>query len=121
MKSVLLGLFAIAALAMAALPARTGDRSGRDERAADERLSFQTGGPWSPRVNLNADVAMVYGIGPDLPAKIETWRKHGYIIQVMTGVAWGNYQDYLYGRYDGKDHWDQAQTDRNGTRIQHGV
>jgi len=32
------------------------------ERAAEERLSFQTNGPWSPRTNLNADVAMVYGI-----------------------------------------------------------
>src|SRR5579872_242018 len=107
----------LAALVLAAAPAAP----RRDARAADERLSFQTGGPWSPRVNLNADVAMVYGIGPDLPAKIETWRKHGYIIQVMTGVAWGNYQDYLYGRYDGQDHWDQAQTEKNGIRIQHGV
>jgi hypothetical protein len=34
------------------------------ERPAEERLSFQTSGPWSPRTNLNADVAMVYGIGP---------------------------------------------------------
>jgi len=93
----------------------------RSARAADERLSFQTSGPWSPRTNLNADVAMVYGIGPDLPAKIETWRQHGYIIHVMTGVAWGNYQDYLYGRYDGQNHWDQAQKDRNGNIIGHGV
>jgi hypothetical protein len=37
-----------------------------DERATDERLSFQTNGPWSPRVHLNADVAMVYGIGARL-------------------------------------------------------
>jgi hypothetical protein len=26
-------------------------------RLAEERLSFQTAGPWSPRVNLNADVS----------------------------------------------------------------
>ena len=142
MKPVLLSLAALCALAAAVVLARGAEepdrdaggkasRGGargaparpahRDARAADERLSFQTGGPWSPRVNLNADVAMVYGIGPDLPAKIETWRKRGYIIQVMTGVAWGGYQDYLYGRYDGQDHWDQAQTDRNGNRFQHGV
>src|SRR5206468_626067 len=81
----------------------------------------QTSAGWSPRTNLNSDAVMVYGIGPDLAAKIESWRKRGYIIHVMTGVAWGGYQDYLYGRYDGQDHWDQAQTDRNGNRIQHGV
>jgi hypothetical protein len=90
------------------------------ERAAEERLSFQTSGPWSPRTNLNADVAMVYGIGPRMPASIETWRKHGYTIHVMTGVAWGQYQDYLNGQFDGQNHWDQAQTQADGKLILHG-
>ena len=90
------------------------------ERAAEERLSFQTSGPWSPRTNLNADVAMVYGIGQRMPANIETWRQHGYTIHVMTGVAWGQYQDYLNGRFDGQDHWDQAQTQADGKLILHG-
>ena len=72
------------------------------ERASEERLSFQTNGPWSPRTNLNSDVAMVYGIGARMPANIETWKQHGYIVQVMTGVAWGQYQDYLNGQFDGE-------------------
>jgi hypothetical protein len=38
----------------------------------------------------------------------------------MTGVAWGQYQDYLYGRFDGINHEDEAQTDRNGNKIGHG-
>ena len=29
----------------------------------------------------------------------------------MTGVAWGEYQDYLYGRFDGINHEDEVQTD----------
>jgi hypothetical protein len=91
-----------------------------DSRVAEERLSFQTGGPWSPRVNLDADVAMVYGIGPALPSKIESWRSRGYTIHVMTGVAWGQYQDYLDGKYDGKKHWDEAQMDSKGELILHG-
>ena len=90
------------------------------ERAADERLSFQTSGPWSPRTNLNADVAMVYGIGQRMPGNIETWRQHGYTIHVMTGVAWGQYQDYLNGEFDGQNHWDQAQTQADGKPILHG-
>ncbi len=90
------------------------------EQANDERLSFQTSGPWSARTNLNADVAMVYGIGPRMPANIETWRQRGYIPHVMTGVAWGQYQDYLNGQFDGTKHWDQAQTESTGKLILHG-
>ena len=54
------------------------------------------------------------------PANIETWRKHGYTIHVMTGVAWGQYQDYLNGQFDGQNHWDQAQTQADGKPILHG-
>ena len=63
---------------------------------------------------------MVYGIGQRMPANIETWRQHGYTIHVMTGVAWGQYQDYLNGRFDGQNHWDQAQTQADGKLILHG-
>jgi hypothetical protein len=85
-----------------------------------ERTCFQTGKPWSPQGNLRSDVAIVYGIDPSLPGRIETWRQRGYRIHVMTGVAWGQYQDYLYGRFDGVNHEDEAQTDRNGNKIGHG-
>ena len=91
------------------------------ERAADERLSFQSLEPWSARTHIDADVAMVYGIDPSLPDRIKTWRDKGYRIHVMTGVAWGEYQDYLFGRFDGKNHEDESQTDRNGNIIGHGI
>lgn len=90
------------------------------ERIDDERLSFQTHAPWSPRINLNADVVMAYGIESSLPSRLDTWRQHDYKLQVMTGVAWGEYQDYLNGKFDGMDHWDQAQKQSNGELIQHG-
>jgi hypothetical protein len=85
-----------------------------------ERTSFQTGGPWSAIANLRSDVAMVYGIDAGLPQRMQTWRDHGYRMHVMTGVSWGNYQDYLYGRFDGVNHEDEAQTDRAGKKISHG-
>jgi hypothetical protein len=65
-------------------------------------------------------VAIVYGIDPGLPERIRTWRDRGYRIHVMTGVSWGNYQDYLYGRFDGVNHEDEAQTDATGRKISHG-
>lgn len=89
-------------------------------RRAEERLSFQSGDPWTPRINLNADVAMVYGIGPRLPDLVNSWRGRGYKVELMTGVAWGGYEDYLDGKFDGQEHWDQAQTDSAGKHIIHG-
>ncbi len=85
-----------------------------------ERTSFQTSQPWSPVGNLRSDVAMVYGIDQTLPHRVKSWRDRGYRVHLMTGVAWGNYQDYLYGRFDGTNHVDNAQTDRNGNKISHG-
>ncbi len=91
-----------------------------DTNQIPERTCFQTGKEWTPRGNLRSDVAIVYGIDTNLPARIATWREHGYRTHVMTGVAWGEYQDYLYGRFDGINHEDEAQTDRNGDKIGHG-
>jgi hypothetical protein len=85
-----------------------------------ERTSFQTAQPWSPLGNLRSDVAMVYGIGKTLPERVKSWRDRGYRVHLMTGVSWGEYQDYLYGRFDGINHEDNAQTDRHGKKISHG-
>jgi hypothetical protein len=85
-----------------------------------ERTCFQTGGFYSDSANLRSDVAIVYGIDAKLPGRIATWRNKGYRIHVMTGVSWGHYQDYLYGRFDDINHEDEAQTDRNGNKISHG-
>jgi hypothetical protein len=85
-----------------------------------ERTCFQTSQPWSGLGNLRSDIAIVYGIGPTLPARMQSWRDHGYRIHVMTGVSWGSYQDYLYGRFDGINHEDEVQTDRHGNRHGHG-
>lgn len=109
-------VFAVAALRAAIAIAQT----PTDRPQAEQRLSFQAGAPWDPRINLNADVAMAYGIDKSLPKRLATWKAHGYIPQVMTGVAWGEYQDYIFGRWDGKSHLDEAQTMYNGDRIAHG-
>jgi len=85
-----------------------------------ERTCFQTAAPWSGIANLRSDVAITYGVDPGLPQRIQTWRDRGYRIHVMTGVSWGSYQDYLYGRFDGVNHEDEAQTDRASKKVSHG-
>jgi hypothetical protein len=85
-----------------------------------ERTCFQTQAPWDPMVDLRSDVAICYGIGKDIATRIADWASHGYVVHCMTGVAWGEYQDYLYGRFDGINHVDEAQTQKNGEVIGHG-
>ncbi|MCC6728010.1 MAG: hypothetical protein IT208_01595 [Chthonomonadales bacterium] len=111
-------LAALGAIALAGLLAGQAATKDPDQRL--ERTCFQTGAPYADRLNLRADVAIVYGIDAGMPGRIATWRERGYRIHVMTGVSWGEYQDYLYGRFDGANHEDEAQTERSGARISHG-
>jgi len=92
----------------------------RDPLQTMERTCFQTGRAWDARWNLRSDVAIVYGIDEGLPERMQSWRDRGYRIHVMTGVSWGHYQDYLYGRFDGVNHEDEAQTVGDGRKSSHG-
>lgn len=91
-----------------------------DPDRARERTCFQTGSAWAPDLDLGSDVAVCYGIDDGLAARLAGSKARGYVTHLMTGVSWGNYQDYLYGRFDGKNHVDEAQTDRYGNVISHG-
>jgi hypothetical protein len=91
-----------------------------DPQQVKERTCFQTGARWDARLQLRSDVAICYGIDGSIGERVRGWKAQGYLVQVMTGVAWGEYQDYLEGRFDGKPHMDEAQMDRNGQVIGHG-
>ena len=93
----------------------------RSAKTAPEWTGFQEARPYGPKYDLRTDFVMVYGISDDLPERIAGWKQAGYTVHLMTGVAWGEYQDYLYGRYDGRNHWDEAQTDRAGKHLLHNV
>jgi hypothetical protein len=110
---------AAALTALTASPLRA-DPPATRPAAAEPRLSFQSSAAWHPRINVDADTAMVYGVTPTTAWRMKTWRDHGYTISLMTGVAWGEYQDYLFGRFDGKNHEDEAQTTKDGRRLGHG-
>ncbi len=85
-----------------------------------ETTTFQTADFWKPELDLRSDVAIVYGVNRSFPERVKSWRERGYGIHMMTGVAWGGYQDYLEGRFDGKNHMDEGQVQRDGTMIMHG-
>lgn len=85
-----------------------------------ERTGFQEAAPYAPRSDLRTDFVMAYGVDPSLAQRLTRWREAGYVPHVMTGVSWGNYQDYLDGKIDGQDHWDESQATADGKPILHG-
>ena len=88
-----------------------------DRKRGIDRLSGKAG-EIRPSVDLGCDFIMVYGIDPTMPERIRQYRK-GYVIHLMTGNAWGEYQEYLDGKWDGRKHWDEGQVDRNGKDVIH--
>ena len=86
----------------------------------EERTGVQEQSPYRRRNDVQCDFVMVYGIH-DIKNRVKAWKKQGYVIHLMTGVAWGEYQDYLYGKFDGIDHHDEGQVRRDGKDISHGI
>lgn len=95
-----------------------------------EKTAFQTSSFWKPEIDVRADVAIIYGTSTqehlrfgDKPMtfeqRISSWRDKGYITHFMTGIAWGEYQDYFNGEWDGKTHFDEGQKNQGGEIIWH--
>ena len=86
------------------------------------KTTFQTSVGWRPTLDTRADAAIVYGtISPEsLQERIQSWQERGYETYYMTGIAWGAYQDYFTGKWDGRWHLDEGQVEANGDTIWHG-
>ena len=107
---------------MACSPARTATDSAK--------TTFQTSRAWRPTIDNRADAVMVYGVGGNpsdkgrgnasVEERLKSWKDRGYTTHFMTGIAWGQYQDYFTGEWDGKWHLDEGQVQASGDTIWHG-
>ncbi|WP_225048276.1 hypothetical protein [Lacticaseibacillus kribbianus] len=86
----------------------------------EERTGYQEIAPLNPAIDVGTDFVMVYGNDDTVADRIREYKRHGYVVHLMTGSAWGDYADYLYGKWDGRDHWAEAQTKADGTIVGHG-
>ena len=93
------------------------------------KTTFQTGQGWRSTIDNRADAVMVYGVGGNptdkgapgsVEARLASWRERGYDTHFMTGIAWGGYQDYFTGSWDGEWHLDEGQVRMEGDTIWHG-
>ncbi len=86
---------------------------------AEELTGYQANQEFRPSVDLGCDFVMVYGIDDTMPQRVRQFRDQGYAVHLMTGIAWGEYQDYLDGGWDGRKHWDEGQVQRDGIGVNH--
>ncbi len=86
------------------------------------KTTFQTNRDWAPTIDNRADAAMVYGVAGRMPLeeRMASWKEKGYQVHFMTGIAWGAYNDYFTGEWDGRPHWDEGQVEASGDTIWHG-
>jgi hypothetical protein len=94
---------------------------------SQEKTTFQTSNPWKPVTDLRADVAIVYSVkdhhgkgNMSFEERVQSWRDKGYTTHFMTGIAWGEYQDYFTGAWDGEQHLDEGQVTQKGDTLWHG-
>lgn len=85
----------------------------------EERTGYQNGAFPVDSIDNQCDFVMVYRLDENTEQRIKAYRDLGYVIHFMTGISWGHYLDYLEGEFDGRKHWDEAQTDRFGNQILH--
>ncbi|MBL4678967.1 MAG: hypothetical protein JKY70_22665 [Mucilaginibacter sp.] len=92
--------------------------------AAKQKTAFQTSSPWMPEIDVRSDIAIVYCVndrkGMTFEQRVQSWRDHGYQTQFMTGIAWGSYEDYFLGKWDGINHLGVGQVTQKGDTIFHG-
>lgn len=93
------------------------------------KTTFQTSQEWRPTIDNRADAVMVYGVTGNpsdkkgsvpFEERVKSWRDRGYTVHYMTGIAWGEYQDYFTGKWDGKWHLDEGQVTQEGDTLWHG-
>lgn len=107
--------------------AQAQQRDRKLQNRSYEKTTFQTSNPWKPVTDVRADVAIVYSVKDhhakgdvSFEQRVQSWRDKGYTTHFMTGIAWGEYQDYFTGGWDGQKHLDEGQVTQKGDTIWHG-
>jgi len=83
-----------------------------------ELTGFQDPRPYTPAYDLRNDFVMVYGTQENRVGAIQSWVDQDYVPHLMTGIAWGNYQDFR--DMNGRDIMSLSQIEADGKEKLHG-
>jgi hypothetical protein len=124
-KSVLVYLLVVAVSVQAF--SQSAPDASKPSAQPGEKTVFQTSNPWKPVTDVRSDVAIVYSVkehhgkgSMTFEQRVQSWRDKGYKTHFMTGIAWGEYQDYFTGKWDGQWHLDEGQVTQKGDTLWHG-
>jgi len=123
---VFLPVSLVLTLVFAACKQQTTTTDTPNQQELKEKTAFQTSTAYMPEIDVQSDIAIVYGAQDDstmtFKERLKTWRDHGYTTHFMTGMAWGDYKDFFLGNFDGTNHLeDVAQREVDFTPILHNV
>ena len=87
---------------------------------SEERTGVQTSMPYGGAYDLQSDFVMVYRLNETTAQRIADYKARGFRVHLMTGISWGQYNDFRDGEFDGQPHWDEGQMRMDGVMVQHG-
>ena len=88
---------------------------GYIRKREEELTCYQESAPLLPVTDFGNDFVCVYGIDPGMPDRVKQFRERGYVVHLMNGIAWGGFDDYMSGKWDGREHYDEMQRSRDGS------
>ena len=88
---------------------------GYIRKREEERTCYQESAPLLPETDFGNDFVCVYGIDPGMPDRVKKFRERGYVVHLMNGIAWGGFDEYMSGKWDGREHYDEMQRSRDGS------
>ncbi len=88
---------------------------GYTRKREEELTCYQESAPLLPVTDFGNDFVCVYGIDPGMPDRVKQFRERGYVVHLMNGIAWGGFDDYMSGQWDGREHYDEIQRSRDGS------
>jgi hypothetical protein len=116
MKKRILLIAWMATLSTLALQAQEKTRLVTDRSL--ELTGFQDPRSYTPAYDLRNDFVMVYGTQANRVPAIQSWVEQGYVAHLMTGIAWGDYQDFK--DLNGRDIMSLSQIEADGREKLHG-
>lgn len=85
----------------------------------EERTGVQTSMEYGGAYDLQPDFVMIYRLNDTTAQRIAQYKKRGFQVHLMTGISWGQYNDFRSGEFDGEPHWDESQVRMDGQVISH--
>lgn len=101
--------FLLSSLLLASNPQTDGDST---------KTTFQSSRAWNAKIDARPDAVLLYGFG-NFRQRMATWKDNDYDVKFMTGIAWGGYDEYFSGKWDGVPHRDEGQMADSGVLVSH--